>query len=111
MTIFALKFTRIVSVILNLLFPEKCLGCKKEGTFLCAECVTTLPGAETENLLADITALFAYKNTIVKKAIRTLKYRGANSVAKTFAGPLYEELLAGLGEDAATKNTERGMRS
>jgi len=76
---------------------------------LCAECVTTLPGAETENLLADITALFAYKNTIVKKAIRTLKYRGAKSVAKTFAGPLYEELLAGLGEDGVTKNTERVM--
>lgn len=100
------NLTRIASLFLNILFPEKCLGCKKGGTFLCDECITTLPSAETESLPRGITALFAYRNNITRKAIRALKYRGARSVAKTFAVPLYEELLAELGEDGVTKKTE-----
>ena len=95
---------RITSFVLNLLFPEKCVGCKKEGTFLCADCLVALPGAESALLPANITALFAYRNNVVKKAIKILKYRGAKSVAKAFAAPLYEELLAGLGDALPDKN-------
>src|SRR3989338_1744876 len=98
------NFTRIATPILNLLFPEKCVGCKKEGTFLCADCLVALPGAESTKLSPNTTALFAYKNNVVKKAIKILKYRGARSVAKAFAAPLYEELLAELEDALPDKN-------
>ena len=35
--------SRLASASLDLLYPPKCVGCEKEGRFLCASCLDTLP--------------------------------------------------------------------
>lgn len=36
-------FHRIAEILVDLLFPRRCIGCGREGDFLCLECAATLP--------------------------------------------------------------------
>ncbi len=37
------QLTKLQGVVLNLLFPQWCIGCGKEGDFLCSSCCRSLP--------------------------------------------------------------------
>jgi competence protein ComFC len=64
----------------DLIFPKFCLGCKKEGNFLCQDCFSTLEiSTSHENLgetqyLEDLYFPVNYKNFLVKKLIQNFKY-------------------------------------
>jgi ComF family protein len=65
--------------ILDLIFPKFCLGCKKEGTFLCEDCFSTLEISTSHSKfksknLNDLYFPVNYENFLVKKLIQSFKY-------------------------------------
>ncbi len=92
--------------LLNLLFPKRCIGCGKEGLFLCPSCTSRLPRimppvcplcgrpqasevvcASCVNWLADIDGIrspFRFEG-VVKQLVYQLKYRNLRAVAPTLA--------------------------
>jgi len=77
------------------LFPERCIGCDKPGSALCAICertITTKPMA----LSGTTATLFDYKNPLVKKAVWALKYKRKKSLGKYFGTALYREFFKQL---------------
>ncbi len=107
--------------LLDLFFPKFCLGCNKEGSYLCNDCRATLDicefqyclcskspirmGPEQKNdgacdrcrnkKLSGLYFALPYKeNALVKKLIRQFKYQPyIKDLAKTLAGILIEHLV------------------
>jgi ComF family protein len=80
---------------LNMLFPERCISCRKQGAVLCALCeraITTKPKA----LSGTTAALFDYQNPLVKKATWALKYHRKKALGKYFGVALYREFFKQL---------------
>lgn len=70
---------KIFKFFLDLFFPKFCLGCKKEGTFLCEDCFSVIEFAKEplhfkDNILEKVYFVGEYQNPILKKFIRSLKY-------------------------------------
>ena len=66
--------------ILSLLFPKFCLGCEKEGAYLCLDCLATLEIFKTHQpcktgSLTDLYFAVSYDQPLVKKLIISLKYK------------------------------------
>ena len=57
---------------INLLFPITCIGCGDLGNYVCGQCITQLDQPEC-NLPDWITAVYNYKNPIVRTCILHLK--------------------------------------
>ncbi len=82
----------IKKIILNLLFPIKCIGCKKDGEILCDMCLTQIQNAERETE-REILAVFDYRNDLIKKAIWELKYHHKKYIGERLGEILYESLI------------------
>jgi competence protein ComFC len=70
---------KIKEFILDLIFPKFCLGCKREGTFLCEDCFSILEISTTHQKfkgknLADLYFPVNYENFLVKRLIHSFKY-------------------------------------
>jgi ComF family protein len=70
---------KIKEFILDLIFPKFCLGCKKEGTFLCQDCFSTLEVLTTHQIfrgknLDDLYFSVVYESFLIKKLIKNFKY-------------------------------------
>jgi ComF family protein len=70
---------KIKEFILDLIFPKFCLGCKKEGSFLCEDCFSILDISTSHQKfrgksLADLYFPVNYENFLVKKLIQNFKY-------------------------------------
>ncbi len=81
--------------LLSYIFPERCIGCDKIGTALCAICertITTKPIA----LSKTTAALFDYHHPLIKKAIWALKYHRRRALARYFGTALYREFFKEL---------------
>ena len=105
---------RLGQVVLELIFPSRCLGCDRSGTYLCDACTEILPRAElprctrcwTPQDAVDVCpecraapppfdglrSSFVYKST-VRTLVRSLKYRGASALAAPMATLLAETVL------------------
>lgn len=64
---------------LGLFFPQFCLGCQKEGVYLCQDCqatleVSTLHQVFKTEYLNDLYFACSYQNTLLKKLIQKFKY-------------------------------------
>lgn len=81
--------------ILNIIFPERCIECGKQGSALCAICERTII---TKPLALSHTSatLLDYRNPLVKKAIWALKYSKRRSLGKYFGTALYREFFKQL---------------
>ena len=87
--------SKMKQFLLDILFPKTCLGCKKEGSWLCEDCIATLdiqnwslcPVCQKRVLdfktceycrpKTKLTGLFvplSYENPLIKRAIRLFKY-------------------------------------
>jgi ComF family protein len=77
----ALKFKKFI---LDTIFPIECLGCGREGVWLCEECLGKI-GVDKHSLggesLEKILTFYSYDNEILKKAIHFLKYRFVEDLA------------------------------
>jgi ComF family protein len=90
-------------MLLDLVFPRRCLGCGQWGGYFCPECQKTIRflgtqicpecqkpamagkahlGCQTKFSLNGLTCLFPYRGP-VKKAIKKLKYRYVTDLAET----------------------------
>jgi len=72
-------FSNWFEKILDFLFPKQCLGCKKEGEYLCPDCSETIDIFETHKkwkgkFLDDLYFATDYKNPLLKKIISLYKY-------------------------------------
>lgn len=69
----------IKKLLLDIFFPKFCLGCKKEGSFLCKDCEALLDILRTHKKfsgknLSDLYWALSYENPLTKKLIHTFKY-------------------------------------
>jgi len=109
---------RAISVILDILFPPRCVGCRERGNWLCSTCLATakrLPTAHCRrcaiptmgvatcpNCWRDppafdqVSCAFLFEGPI-RAAIHALKYHGARHLAE----PLVEAALTELNVPAA----------
>ena len=77
------------------MFPEQCIACNRKGASLCALCERTIIMKPT--MLGDwLVALFEFRQPIVNKAIKDLKYRHARGVSDYFGNALYREFFSPL---------------
>lgn len=100
------KIAKIKDFFLDLLFPKICLGCQKEGSYLCHFCLEKIPltdkfvcpvcgkislyGRTCKNCqkkiyLNGLITATSYKNPIVNQAIKLLKYKYVKDLAKPLA--------------------------
>ncbi len=115
---------KIISFALNTVFPIKCVGCgafssQNRHDYLCKSCLRTIPvktdfqciGCNKNSSLGKtclecknnfaVDQLFTvsdYKNRLVEKAIKTLKYRMVSEIADSLE-PIFKKYLAGLAKD------------
>ncbi len=66
--------------IIDLLFPPRCLGCQKEGTYLCEDCKSIIGILESHKIystknLKDLYFAAPYQNPLIKILIRKFKYQ------------------------------------
>lgn len=121
-------FKQIANFLLELFFPSFCLGCRKEGTFLCADCKATLEISEhsyclcgknplrlpfgeaggkcykcRDKKLSGLYSALPYEErALAKKLIRQFKYEPrVKSLAGDLASIMAEHLLI------TGKNTEK----
>lgn len=99
---------RVKNWLLDLIFPKFCVGCRVEGTFLCAPCRTELspsapscpvcsrrnftgilcgPCAADTHLRRFLTP-FSYRHPLVRELIHTYKYTGVRELAPLLAGEI-----------------------
>jgi len=81
--------------ILLLLFPERCIGCNRAGSAICALCERTV-STKPRALSQHTAALFDYQHPLVKKALWALKYRRKRALGKYFGIALYREFFKPL---------------
>ncbi|MBU3957155.1 ComF family protein [Patescibacteria group bacterium] len=93
-------------MLLDFLFPRRCLGCGRRGEYFCQECRQTIklienqvcpvcerpaisgrahPRCQTRYSLDGLTSIFVYKG-IIKEAIGKLKYKFITDLAEELIG-------------------------
>ncbi len=96
-------FAHYINRIVNLLFPQKAAILNLENLFP-AELHAYASTVRKIHPDLDITALFDYRNEIIRGLIWQLKYKGNVKVARLFAECLYYALLTELEEASIFEN-------
>lgn len=86
--------THLVDKLLNLIFPDRCAGCKSIGALLCLDCRAALQPYPTDNVpdALDAVEVAHIFGGVLRPAIHELKYRKR----RRMAAPLGELLVAHL---------------
>lgn len=92
---------------LDILFPQKCIGCGASKTNLCVACISSIPGGVRFPEHNFIHALYDYRHPLIKQAIGKLKYKNAQNVAECFGGGLFEEIVGVLSEKFFVSPSEK----
>ncbi len=87
----------MINWILDLLLPQKCLGCGVRGEILCDDCVLQIHHAERE-MSRNIYASFDYRDPLIKRAIWDLKYYNRKSLGQKLGKLLYEAQLEDISD-------------
>lgn len=90
-------FFSIFEYITDTIFPRRCGGCDKHGTLLCEKCIAHIPRTPSSTH-PFITAVFDYRNPIIRRAIWRFKYKNVRGFAEIFGERLYEEIVGDLGD-------------
>lgn len=104
--------------ILDILFPKRCVGCGRIGKYFCEKCTSSIriilpseticpvcekpaidgathPGCRTRYTVDGLTSFFRYDG-VVRKAVKSIKYRRVFDLAKEFINlvpsPLFSQL-------------------
>ncbi len=114
------QLTRLKGIALDALFPQHCVGCGREGDFLCQSCRQTLPRIVPPlcpkcgqpqpggKLCPDCSGWQAHIDGIrspfrfdgvIRQAIHQLKYRNIRALAQPLAGLLQAYLTANPTQD------------
>ena len=99
------KLNSFFSHILDVFFPQVCVGCQTQGALLCKKCLARVPAAPpTEHPF--IHAVFDYRHPFIKDAVWRFKYKNMRGFAEVFAKKLYEEIIVDLGDGLYTSSNE-----
>ena len=90
------------SKILNMIFPEKCLSCGKQGSLLCKKCLYSLPRAS--KVAPETISVFEYRHKAMKDLMWKLKYSHAKRIADILSPILYETLFYEISERQMSEN-------
>ncbi len=83
-------WAKVKNFILDLLYPQFCFNCQREGSYLCEDCQSTLRISnihqkyQSQNL-KDLYFALPYQETLIKNLIQKFKYR---PLVKELANPL-----------------------
>lgn len=75
----------ITRVVASRLLPLNCVGCDREGVWVCDACESTLfclPPVWVEGLMpvCGVTAVYSYGDTVAREVVHALKYRYGEGV-------------------------------
>jgi len=105
-----LEIRNFLNNILDLIYPIECLGCKKEGEWLCEGCFKTIPINDSPYCLEckiktvygefcerckdkyNLNGVFIasdYDNELIQKLIKTLKYKFISDISKGLSKLLF----------------------
>ena len=109
------QLIKLKGVALNLLFPQICVGCGRDGAFICPECANKLPHLEPPvclkcgipvsdrfycpaciNWQADIDGIrapFRFEG-IIRESVHQLKYQNLRAISATLSEMLHKYLVA-----------------
>lgn len=94
-------FKTLKQFILDIIFPIECLGCQREGVWLCEKCLKNIPLKNEfiklqNNLGLDyLMVATSYENKIIQEAIHILKYKYVEDLAKPL-GQMLAKTMASL---------------
>lgn len=88
---------KMLNIVFDFLFPEKCVKCFKKDKIICDDCVYTLLNSR-ENIHENIFSVFSYKDPYVKKILINLKYFNRKSFGEKLGEILYERFLEEISE-------------
>lgn len=88
----------IFEYITDTIFPRRCGGCDAHGTLLCEKCIAHIPRTPSSTH-PFITAIFDYRNPIIRRVIWRFKYKNVRGFAEIFGERLYEEIVGDLGDE------------
>lgn len=89
--------SKLKNFLLDSLFGQSCLGCRRKGLSLCDLCIAFTKHADT-GTGQHIYACFDYHEPLIKKAIWNLKYYKKSSVGEELGKLLYEEMIEEIAE-------------
>ncbi len=87
----------IKNALLDIIFPENCLSCGKQGDYLCKDCLHLSPSAERQTL-EWIYPIYDYRHPAIKKSIAFLKYKGRKNIVDLFSDALHTRILEELAD-------------
>jgi len=95
----AIAWRRLVGAGLDLLYPPRCVGCRRAGEWLCAGCLAQVRFLPPERWAGafgpvDGAASAAYSEGPLREAIHAFKYEGARALAPLLGEMLYACWLA-----------------
>ena len=86
---------------LDILFPRRCVGCGRQGAFICPACLDAMPRLASDPgfraapddpaALDSLTAAFAFEG-VVRQAVHQLKYGHLRGLAPILATRLHAEV-------------------
>lgn len=85
---------KLVEKLGELLFPARCLGCRKPGAYLCGLCLKSSRTKGREKISLPFVDKFfhygAYEDKILREALRRFKYHGTYGLSRPLAEMLKE---------------------
>jgi ComF family protein len=93
--------SRIWNYILDFVWPKKCLGCNKEGSFCCPNCLGTLKTLDIDYQAWDhqddfyfdsCLVCLDYHNPLTQNLIKTFKYQYLQNINKILVNILAQQL-------------------
>lgn len=85
------------SALLDLIFPEACLGCKIQGEILCDRCIGMARRAERETP-SHIYACYDYRDPLIKRIVWSLKYYKRQNLGDKLGISIYDSLLEDISD-------------
>lgn len=88
-------FFEIKKFIFDVIFPIECLGCGKEGEWLCGACLSKIkPDGHflRGESLDKIFTFYSYDSELLKRAIHGLKYKFVEDLASPLSAILISEM-------------------
>lgn len=112
-------FQFIARYVLDLLFPPQCVGCGRDGTWLCRPCLSSVKPMEMLRPTPEVDRLIclgSYDLPLLTQAVQRLKYHGGQTLAEPLGRALSSILPKRLREAAIvpvplhpTRQRERGF--
>jgi competence protein ComFC len=81
---------KIKDLLLNLILPCFCIGCGKEGLYICQNCAKNL---KTLIKKQRPLCVYSYESRLVKDMLYAFKYDGIKSLDQTIARLMYDFLM------------------